>query len=114
MSITLLKECQCVRELYDCPYHDTEYNVYLWGSWNNWSKGTKAKVKQIKTHCGEECCDHTDKYKAFLPKHLQVGVYEYKWQFVDKYTKKSFWIIDRTQEIIENEGWNTNNLYFVT
>lgn len=116
MSITLLKECQCIKELYECPYHDTEYDVYLWGNWNDWSKGIKAKVKQIKTHCGEECCEpvYTTNYKAFIPKNLNKGVYEYKWQFIDKYTKQNFWIIDTTQEIIENQGWNANNLYIVS
>lgn len=53
-------------------------------------------------------------YKAFLPKHLNKGVYEYKWQFVDKYTREIFWLLDITQQTIINEGWNTNNLYFVT
>jgi hypothetical protein len=107
MSLTLLKKCQCQEKLYKCPFHETEYEVYLFGSWNNWSKGIKAKVQRTKTS-GLKC------YKAFFPDNLQVGVYEYKWQFIDTETNDIFWLIDTTQETVENEGWNTNNLYVVS
>jgi len=46
-----------------------------------------------------------------LPKNLKKGNYEYKWQFVNSETNEIFWLVDATQEIVENEGWNKNNLY---
>lgn len=116
MSVTLLKECQCELKKYDCPYHVADYDVYLWSSWNNWSNGFKAKIKRIKTNHIDECDKpiYIKKYEVFIPTDLQIGIYEYKWQFVDKYSNNVFWILDEKQEIIQNDGWNANNLYIVS
>jgi hypothetical protein len=118
MSLSLLKICQCEEKLYECPYHKKTYEVYLFGSWNNWSKGIKTKEIRRETYPNEECVTektcgpiYKDFYKAKLPKNLKKGNYEYKWQITNTETNEIFWLIDTTKKTVENEGWNKNNLY---
>jgi len=118
MSLNLLKMCQCEEKLYECPFHEIIYEVYLFGSWNNWSKGIKTKEIRRETYPSEECVTekccgpiYTHFYKAKLPKNLKKGNYEYKWQLTNTETNETFWLIDTTKETVENEGWNKNNLY---
>lgn len=111
-KITLLKECQCNKKIYKCPYHDTKYDVYLWGTWDNWEKGIRGKIKKEKAVSSDEF--HTTYYSAYILINLNIKTYEYKWQFIDKNSGEIFWLVDTTADIIENNGWNRNNLYIVS
>lgn len=118
MQLTIEKKCQCDTQNYSCPFHEDSYTVYLFGSWNNWSKGLKAKEITKKSYptpeCVEDgCCDLIYKYyyQVKLPKDLIYKNFEYKWQFINNETNEIIWLINTNSPIIYNEGWNENNLY---
>lgn len=108
--------CECHRDVCTCVNRFDNYNVFIYGSWNNWSEPIKATYEKSDWFIDRSGYkDWTyNRYEAILPGNLKNGTYEYKWKFVNKCTKTSFWILNPKRPIKRNEGWNDNNIYVVT
>jgi hypothetical protein len=90
------------------------YNVELWGSWNNWSDGTSAKMEYEMSRTGSGGWSQTINFRAGIK--LNKGLYEYKWKFT--YNDKNnllkghtLWLTDGLNTLTNKHDWNQNNIF---
>ncbi len=96
------------------------HEVKLWGSWDCWKSPISSEyVESDYTHMSlwnyfpKGYKFKRERFTALVPEKLSIGVYEYKWQFINKTTGKSFWLCNSSRKIRHNDGWNSNNLFVV-